>query len=517
MKRLIILNTLRKYLLDLRLVISLLVIIILISLSGLYYSNEINQRQRVYHRLNASARDGYSIESIEYVKKPSRLIFLSEGGEKGLPDVFRITPFLVEEEYKKIDALSYLKDIVQPDWTFMVGVFISLLALLLTYSEISGERESGILALTISNPVRKSDLLLGKYISAVVFLSVLLLMGLMIDVLILRIIGNVYLGISDFYKILIIFILSVLFISLISLMGIFCSVLFKSSSISLLFALLIWIAFIFVIPNLSFIAGEYVRPAPSPIVLEENIRIANDQFRGRISISDSLLEPIVNKPIPDEQKRILVEQLQKEIYEKHFSVRNERLQAEAKVKRDFQNKIKEQIRLKFLLAKISPFFLYQNLCEMTGSTGYAHQALLQRLAENIKEQFQPVALAQQKQYLIKESDESPSGFAWLGKSRLNDLLPKEPGAYAQGEILDIKTMLNILAEDGAFVIKKLSAYSDLSDIKLEEGQFKIPDEPETGIPVNFGDYLWGIFYMIMLNIIFFLISFVLFIRYDPRF
>ncbi|MFB0518767.1 MAG: ABC transporter permease, partial [Acidobacteriota bacterium] len=513
---LIILHTLRKYLLDLRLVISLLVIIILISLSGLYYSHEINQRQKVYNRLNTLARDESSIESIEYVKKPSKLTFLSEGGEKGLPDVFRITPFLVEEEYKKIDALSYLKDIVQPDWTFMVGVFISLLALLLTYSEISGERESGILALTLSNPVRKSDLLLGKYISVVVFLSVLLVMGLLIDILILRVMGNVYLSISDFYKILIIFTLSVLFISLISLMGIFCSILFKNSSISLLFALLIWIAFIFIIPNLSFIAGEYVRPSPSPIVLEENIRIANEQFRGRTGVSTSSLESIVNQPIPDEQKRILVEQLQKEIYDEHFSVRTERRSAEAKLRKDFQNKIKEQIRLKFLLAKISPFFLYQNLCEMTGGTGYAHQIFLQRFAENIKEQFQPVALAQQKQYLIKESDESPSGFAWLGKSRLNDLLRPGPSVYKKGEIPDALDMLKMLTEDGAFVIKSLS-HADLSNIKLEEAQFKIPEEPEAGMPVNFGDYLWGIFYMIMLNIIFFLISFVLFIRYDPRF
>ncbi|MDH5174066.1 MAG: ABC transporter permease, partial [Elusimicrobiota bacterium] len=391
MKRLIILHTLRKYLLDLRLVISLLVIIILISLSGLYYAHEINQRQRIYHRLNASAREGYSIEGIEYVKKPSKLIFLSEGGEKGLPDVFRITPFLVEEEYKKIDALSYLKDIVQPDWTFMVGIFISLLALLLTYSEISGERESGILSLTLSNPVRKSTLLLGKYISVVAFLSVLLVIGLLIDILILRVIGNVYLSISDFYKILITFILSVLFISLISLMGIFCSVLFKNSSISLLFALLIWIAFIFIIPNLSFIAGEYVKPSPSPIVLEENIKDARMPFSRQLSVSSLLLQPIVNKPIPDEQKQKLIEQLQKEIYEKHFSITNKMLNAEAKVKRDFQNKIKEQIRLKFLLAKISPFFLYQNLCQITGGTGYAHQALLQRLAENIRDKFQHIA------------------------------------------------------------------------------------------------------------------------------
>ncbi|TKJ36105.1 hypothetical protein CEE39_00215 [bacterium (candidate division B38) B3_B38] len=482
MKRLIILNTLRKYLLDLRLVISLLVIIILISLSGLYYSNEINQRQRIYYRLNALAKEGYSIESIEYVKKPSKLVFLSEGGEKGLPDVFRITPFLVEEEYKKIDALSYLKDIVQPDWTFIVGVFISLLALLLTYSEISGERESGILALTLSNPVRKSDLLLGKYISVVVFLSVLLVMGLLIDVLILRVMGNVYLSVFDFYKILIIFILSVLFISLISLMGIFCSVLFKNSSISLLFALLIWIAFIFIIPNLSFIAGEYLKPSPSPIVQEENIKDARRPFSRQLSVSSLLLQPIVNKPIPDEQKQKLIEQFQKEIYEKHFSIQSKMLNAEAKVKRDFQNKINEQIRLKFLLAKISPFFLYQNLCQMTGSTGYAHQALLQRLAENIREKFQHIAFDYKKQNLFEVADKKQSSWVSIGN----------------------------------FVLKGLSPDA-FSDIKLDEAQFKIPNEPEAGMPVNFGDYLWGIFYMIMLNIIFFLISFVLFIRYDPRF
>ena len=57
-----------------------------------------------------------------------------------------------------------------PDFAYVVGVVISLLALLFQFDAICGEKESGMLRLVLSNAVPRHSVLLGKWLGGYVVL-----------------------------------------------------------------------------------------------------------------------------------------------------------------------------------------------------------------------------------------------------------------------------------------------------------------------------------------------------------
>jgi ABC-type transport system involved in multi-copper enzyme maturation permease subunit len=84
--------------------------------------------------------------------------------------LFRGTPQDVEVESFDLSPMPALFPLM--DWFLIVGVVMSLLALVFSYDAICGEREDGTLRLAISYPVSRSVLLLGKWTGG--FLSLLL-------------------------------------------------------------------------------------------------------------------------------------------------------------------------------------------------------------------------------------------------------------------------------------------------------------------------------------------------------
>ena len=65
------------------------------------------------------------------------------------------------------------------DIVFIFEVVLSLIALIFAYDAIAGERERGTLRLVVTHPVRRGQILLAKYISAMLCLLVPLLMSLL--------------------------------------------------------------------------------------------------------------------------------------------------------------------------------------------------------------------------------------------------------------------------------------------------------------------------------------------------
>lgn len=51
-----------------------------------------------------------------------------------------------------------------PDYSYVVGIVMSLLCVIFTFDSICGERESNTFRLVMSNPVPRYQILLGKWI-----------------------------------------------------------------------------------------------------------------------------------------------------------------------------------------------------------------------------------------------------------------------------------------------------------------------------------------------------------------
>ena len=134
------------------------------------------------------------------------------------------------------------------DIVFIFEVVLSLMGLIFAYDAIAGERERGTLRLVLAQPIQRGQILLAKYISAMVCLLVPLLLSLLFALLLL--IGSIPLSTADFLRIVGIVFTSFAYLSLFYLIGLLISVATRRTSTALMLAMFVWGFLILVYPNL---------------------------------------------------------------------------------------------------------------------------------------------------------------------------------------------------------------------------------------------------------------------------
>ena len=84
------------------------------------------------------------------------------------------------------------------DFSAVIIIIFSVLAILLSYGSISGEKEEGVLSLALANSVPRHKILLGKYLGALVSISVPLAMCFILGILYLLFSKNIEID-RDFF------------------------------------------------------------------------------------------------------------------------------------------------------------------------------------------------------------------------------------------------------------------------------------------------------------------------------
>ena len=129
-------------------------------------------------------------------KKPSSLYFCAEGGEHLLPDTIEGgSPFGYSDNLRGVWKLQYpdaninMKrvgpDVTKVDWAFVIGYVLSLIALLFTFDAISSERESGTLRLMLANSVPRHTILIGKFLGALISVSIPFTLAVLVNLLLI--------------------------------------------------------------------------------------------------------------------------------------------------------------------------------------------------------------------------------------------------------------------------------------------------------------------------------------------
>jgi ABC-type transport system involved in multi-copper enzyme maturation permease subunit len=149
------------------------------------------------------------------------------------------------------------------DWSFIIGVVMSFVTLLFTFDAISGEREHGTLALTLSNSVPRGLILLAKFLGAFIAIAVPMLIGMLLSLLIVNILGVVSLGGNDWAKIGLMAALSFIYIAMFIGLGLAVSSRMEHSSTSLLVLLLIWVVLVVLASNTLGSVVSTLRKVPS--------------------------------------------------------------------------------------------------------------------------------------------------------------------------------------------------------------------------------------------------------------
>ena len=208
-------------------------------------------------------------------KKPSPLHFCAEGGNPFLSGTVNAgDPFEYSAYLKGVWKLSYPSatpnlenvrpDVITVDWVFIIGYVLSLVALLFTFDAISGEREVGTLRLTLANSVPRHTVLIGKFLGALISVSIPFTLAVLMNLLVISTASAVHLGAEAWGRLGIIFIIAILYTSLFLALGLLVSARVRQSAVCLVILLLAWITLVVFMPNtLASIAGESAPPISS--------------------------------------------------------------------------------------------------------------------------------------------------------------------------------------------------------------------------------------------------------------
>ena len=263
------------------------------------------QRLELYNRNTADneteLRNVIVYRSIRHTiyRPPAVLSAFSAGLEKQLVGSARI-------ELENVPELSvterggnpYLPILAVFDESLIFKIIISILALLVAYDVVSGEREQGTLRLMLSDPIARHQVLLGKLLAGLITLSVPVTITFVIGLVILLSYPMVALSGSDWIRIGLMFVASLAFTAVMYEFGLLFSCLVKHSAVSMVLGLFIWILFAIVIPNASVQLATQMRPLESPQMrdgrktsiqedLNTELRNAFDTLRE--SFSDSII------------------------------------------------------------------------------------------------------------------------------------------------------------------------------------------------------------------------------------
>ena len=307
-------------------------------------------------------------------KKPSSLHFCADGGDPFLSDHVRGFHAWSTDGLAGFWQLDYIPatlnsknirpDTIKIDWAFVIGYVLSLIAILFTFDSISGERERGTLRLTLANSVPRHTVLIGKFLGALVSISVPFTLAVLMNLLVISTSNDVQLGPDAWSRLGIIFFLSMLYLGLFLALGLLVSSRVRHSAVSLVILLLTWVTFVVFMPStLASIASGFSTPMTYG-QFDQRARQLVNELRGEYEarLQDAREDPA-------EKIELAGEYVIKDVTER------ERLSHEYLAQQH------AQIQLARSVTRISPVVLVQHLLEVFAGTGFGRH---QQFVENVQ-------------------------------------------------------------------------------------------------------------------------------------
>lgn len=186
---------------------------------------------------------------ISPVRPPEKMgvFFSNQGGDAQANSFFQNPIFLLHRKFDLIDVMVY---------------FLGIIAIILSFDAVSGERESGTLRLLSVFSVSRPILLLAKLLAGLTAVFIPLVAGLAVALAYLLITGTLHWGAHHWLVLAMILLASLLHFCCYFAMGLFASSVTSRATSSIVVAFLLWISFVFIIPNISPFVASQIHPVP---------------------------------------------------------------------------------------------------------------------------------------------------------------------------------------------------------------------------------------------------------------
>ena len=169
------------------------------------------------------------------------------------------------------------------DVVLVFKLVMSVLALLLAYDAISGEKEDGTLKLTLSNSVPRHQVLFGKFVGGMITLAIPIAIGFLMISLILELSPIVELTGDNWIRIALMFVVSLIMVSALFNLGLLVSSATRRAADTLMLLLFLWVLFLLVIPNGSAYLAARIKPIESREKIDSQVGEVWNRFGGEVS------------------------------------------------------------------------------------------------------------------------------------------------------------------------------------------------------------------------------------------
>ncbi len=233
-----------------------------------YNSNEAANRDAI-NEIDAIEDPGEKVRELLgsrgiYSPRPPRVLsFLSKGLEESMPSQVHVSRGHTRKVNEELFKNPLFLLVATPDFSYIVNIVLSLLALIFVFDTICGEKERGTLRLVLSNSVARDALILAKWAGAYLTLIVPFIIAISAGLAYVYISAVVPLGTEELFRIALLLFVSMLYILLFCGLGIFISTVTHRSATALLVSLFVWVIWILVIPNLSPVIARIASPVPT--------------------------------------------------------------------------------------------------------------------------------------------------------------------------------------------------------------------------------------------------------------
>ena len=358
-----------EYLQSLQFLILIILSILLFSMNGWITVKKYHEQMTRYNDEVTEIAQNPSTTRTSLYMRPNPLVLLADGGLKYQPSGYslapkgRLTPLQAGPKNFKMPSIPEL------DWAFIVKVVFSLYVLLLAFSGISGEREIGTLRLILSNALRRSQLLMAKYISIILTIGIPLILGGLVSLSIVSIFLPEALSLTLIPRILLMLLLAFFYLSIFAFLGLFVSSLVSRSSVVLLILLSVWILLVVVVPNVSGILSNKLTSVPSEFqtarqvgpTIQEQVWAKIDRIREQVENGELTTEEAIKR----ETDRAFEEG--QEDVRNHYAV--------------YDNAMKHRANVARTLSRLSPTALFQYASESLADTGSRREERFQKDAK----------------------------------------------------------------------------------------------------------------------------------------
>ena len=496
--------------LSLRLFIGLVICLALFVASTYVLMEDYEKRLSVHnaaeieHRNALEAVKVYSYLKVDVAKPPEPLSVICLGMERQLGNTVKVSYEDVPTEAKILGGGNPLLNVFSAvDAVLMVQIAFSLFVISIAYDVICGERESGTLALVASNPISKYHILIGKYLGGMASLLVPLAIGWIAAALLINVNPMIEFHIAEWSRFAGLFAALALYLSVFFLLSMLVSAITQRSARALVWLLFLWIVIVFIIPNGAVYVAKQVRPIPSKSVVNIERAALRTAFWEKIMdygakhrsssyfatgygvVSGSL--PFAFQVLTASREAMLWYLEGARFYIPHRIEYAERI---GNLHQGYYRSLKRQTVLAENLSRLSPAWVYYNLSAgLSGTDLRRHERFIQQAQDYRK----ALVTYMQEQGAF-------SSISWFTPVDLNDM-PSQAGRVASDE-------------DTFFADITPKSWDDVEPLDLN------------GMPVFTSGPVWGnvvlggalpdLVYLILLNILLFLITGAMFLKSEMR-